>query len=850
MTRTVRHIAIATLLVLSTLDASAAAQTHGYAGRPVAEVLRELQTPDLNIIFSSDLVPPTLLIKAEPKSATPRQLAQQILAPHGLALVTGPRGRLLVVSMRRETGPAPATQPAPTQMPTPVSESTDEIRIEERVDVTDQLSETKSKPAVYTLEPLKIQETAGGLDDVLRSMQLLPGTAATNDRDGKMAVRGAGPEHNVIVLDGVQIHNPHRLGEFTSSFLNPATAASVALDASGLEARHGGRLSSVTVIETRNGRSDRRLAFSGSLGLTSGDVLVEGRLPKTETGTWWAGARGTYYRALMDRFGDAVPGFGDVQFKLSVRPTRRTRLSIFSLLGRETAHEPGTAPDAGGVDGVATSSIEGSQSSNQSNGNAAASGTQYTGTNRIAVMNLSWIPGPRLAATTTVSAYGHNAIDYDGSLVIAGVAPFDRRVRVNDFAGRHRIEYATSPGHLLDTGVEAHRITSSWRMTGVKQLDAARGLGPSTGGELVDYSRGPIDTSLSRTQAGAWLQYLLPFGSIWTAEPGVRLEWNSFTRESSVQPRMRVAAHIGNTLLWTGVAIQAQTPSHESLLGFDYFHLTDAVGATLRNERSRQFVAGVEQTFAARLKVRVEAYRRRFDRLLVHRLETEAERSARLARYAIPADLPPDHVVLEFRPTVEAESTGRGSASGVEVLLQGGAARMTGSLAYTFSKATREMYGHVFPFDFDRPHALAATLGVQVTRQVRVAATWQRASGFPVTPVREEIRFTRAISRDGTVDPIFRTTRLPDGTLVKSPSPAMRRLSQRNTRAFERLRARRPAGHLSHPGGRGSSMPRCSTSSTGGTTSKRFTTRAGSASSSPATTSTPSSNGCRRSACA
>ena len=106
---------------------------------------------------------------------------------------------------------------------------------------------------------------------------------------------------------------------------------------------------------------------------------------------------------------------------------------------------------------------------------------------------------------------------------------------------------------------------------------------------------------------------------------------------------------------------------------------------------------------------------------------------------------------------------------------------MTGSLAYTFSKATREMYGHVFPFDFDRPHALAATLGVQVTRQVRVAATWQRASGFPVTPVREEIRFTRAISRDGTVDPIFRTTRLPDGTLVKSPSPAMRRLSQRNT---------------------------------------------------------------------
>ena len=122
---------------------------------------------------------------------------------------------------------------------------------------------------------------------MLRTLQVLPGVAATNDRDAKDGRRGGGPEHNVIVLDGVQIHNPHRLGEFTSSFLNPATAASVALDASGLEARHGGRLSSVTIIQTRDGRSDRRLAVSGSLGLTSGDILLEGRLPNTATGSSW-----------------------------------------------------------------------------------------------------------------------------------------------------------------------------------------------------------------------------------------------------------------------------------------------------------------------------------------------------------------------------------------------------------------------------------------------------------------------------------------------------------------------------------------------------------------------------------
>jgi outer membrane cobalamin receptor len=319
-------------------------------------------------------------------------------------------------------------------------------------------------------------------------------------------------------------------------------------------------------------------------------------------------------------------------------------------------------------------------------------------------------------------------------------------------------------------------------MANVKQLDLFRGLGPSTGGELVDYSAGPVSTDLARTQAGAWLQYRLPFGSNWTAEPGIRLEWNSFTHEASWEPRLRVSKSIGKkTTTWGGVAVQAQTPSHESLQSFDYFHFSPADGLRLRNERSRQIVAGVEQLFGAGFALRVEAYRRRFDRLLVHRLETDAERAARLSRYIIPPDLPPDSAILEHRPTMEAESTGRGVAAGIEMLLKREGERVSGSLAYTFSNATREMYGATFPFDFDRPHAFNAIIGVRLSRRIRLAATWQRASGFPATAVREEVRFTRAIARDGTIDPIYRTSRLPDGSLAKSPNPALRRLSLRNT---------------------------------------------------------------------
>ena len=98
------------------------------------------------------------------------------------------------------------------------------FRVAEHVEVTDRPGQGGAGARGYAVEPSEVREMAGGMDNVLQSLQMLPGVAGTNDEDGKLAVRGAGPEHNLVVLDGVQIHNAQRLGEFTTSFLNPATA--------------------------------------------------------------------------------------------------------------------------------------------------------------------------------------------------------------------------------------------------------------------------------------------------------------------------------------------------------------------------------------------------------------------------------------------------------------------------------------------------------------------------------------------------------------------------------------------------------------------------------------------------
>ena len=88
--------------------------------------------------------------------------------------------------------------------------------------VTDRLGDLSRQPSVYKLDSRQVAETAGSLDNLLLVLPMLPGAVATDDQEGKLAVRGGGPEHNVVMFDGVQIHSPQRVGDFSSSFVNPA----------------------------------------------------------------------------------------------------------------------------------------------------------------------------------------------------------------------------------------------------------------------------------------------------------------------------------------------------------------------------------------------------------------------------------------------------------------------------------------------------------------------------------------------------------------------------------------------------------------------------------------------------
>jgi TonB-dependent receptor-like protein len=107
---------------------------------------------------------------------------------------------------------------------------------------------------------------AGSADSIFRTLQTLPGVAATDELGSRLALRGGGPDENLTIMDGVEIHSPYRRFGLTSAF-NPETLRTFELSTGAFAAHYGDRLSSLLVVENRDGDDTER--FSGTFSRAS-----------------------------------------------------------------------------------------------------------------------------------------------------------------------------------------------------------------------------------------------------------------------------------------------------------------------------------------------------------------------------------------------------------------------------------------------------------------------------------------------------------------------------------------------------------------------------------------------------
>ena len=243
-----------------------------------------------------------------------------------------------------------------------------------------------------------------------------------------------------------------------------------------------------------------------------------------------------------------MPSFGDIQFKTRCDPTTRTRLR------------------SSGSRDVKCCSIGRRRTDSHER-------EQTKDDNRLASRTCAGCRAHASAARPRCRNSTHHA-PRPWRVLCPDFGQFDLRARrCEDFAIRQTVALSSiAPGRPRRGRRSCIACRVPGGMTGVKPPEWWRGIGPSTWGEMVEYSAGGRSTRGSSGRRPASGCRAARAGRVVTIEPGVRLDWNSFTGESAWQPRLRVTARFGETTAWAGFSAQAQTPSHESLQGFDYFH--------------------------------------------------------------------------------------------------------------------------------------------------------------------------------------------------------------------------------------------------------------------------------------
>jgi outer membrane receptor for ferrienterochelin and colicin len=594
------------------------------------------------------------------------------------------------------------------------------LKREERVEVFG-VQKDDPAPASIPLRPQQVLQVAGAVDNIFRALQTLPGVAATEEYGSRLSVRGGTPDQNLTIMDGVEIHNPYRLFGLTSAF-NPETVEKFELSAGAFSAKYGDRLSSILLVENRDGAKDRGIQGSTTLSITDGNVLLEGPWKNRDKGSWIVTARRTYYDLVADRITHKnLPGFNDIQFRGSYEASPTTKLTLFGIRSRESgdATFTGDGTDSGSFATAATNDVYGLRA------------RSFFGTRLSSTLALAYYDFAQTLAVDALFEDGSRRSNARTNTTQINVN-FNQTTATRDLSLRNDWSLALSPKNLVEAGFEAHglRTGATYNILGERNLSEANPSSIRGGAGLPAF----YDQKVPSNRWGAWIQDRMTMGQRLSVEAGLRLSRSSISGTVEVEPRVSVLVRGSDTFRWRAAyGSHSQSPGIEKLLQSDYFLDLSTLG--LKNERSRHATLSLEKDFKG-VSLKAEAYYKNFSDLLVGALETDAALAARLATYDFPITLRSSIPTEKFITTTPTNGAS-GRSYGLELVAtrpqRRGDQLFSGWASYSFGKATEEAYGRSLPFEYDRRHAVSIVGQMNASEKVQLSFTIRASSGFPRT---------------------------------------------------------------------------------------------------------------------
>jgi outer membrane cobalamin receptor len=592
------------------------------------------------------------------------------------------------------------------------------------------------------LREMELLPSLAGEPDVLRMAHLLPGVTTGSDGAEGLHVRGGDNGQNLVLLDGVPVYNvSHGFGFF--SRFNTNALRSAQLLRGGFPARYSGRLSSVIDVRTKEG-NDQRLAGSAETGLLSTRFSLEGPIRRGQS-SFFVSGRWSFLHWLLRGQSEAFKqergrdGFTDYRFydlnlKLNHRFSDRDRVYLSMYQGRDQYEDLTTIADQFTI--------------RQPNGNIFDYAIQQRSEE-----DDNW--------DNTVGSLRWNHLFSDRLIGNLSLTYSELRQRAS-YSQRDSVFEATTGQQQGDlnqgvflSGIQDWGLRFDGEYFASNLLRLRFGSGASRrvfrpGALVVDEevsTTAPFDNP--RIMTHEFYSYLEGQGQWrkWQWQAGLhQANWLVAGKTySSWQPRLGLEYQLRPHWQWRA--------TYARMVQYIHLLLNTTVGlpnelwvpttATTRPGESAVLSVGSHYEFSSNWLLDVEVYYKDMRNLLAFR-----EGINQVADW-------------------EGNTTGgRGESYGIETQLTKQGDRLSGWVAYTYSRAFRQFAdinrGRIFPFKYDREHDLKMVAMYRLSRPGRqrgpdvfLSANWLLSSGFKFTIpfIRLELGLPGEI-RPGDFDPV------------------------------------------------------------------------------------------------